>query len=99
LKQGEDYQVDVLIRDDRGAAIDTTGWSATAQIRNLEGGLVASFGLSFPAVGTARFALSALISGGMAPGRYLYDAKFIASTGQTRYYLEGDVLVAQAVTR
>jgi hypothetical protein len=98
FKQGEDYTVDIELRDDRGDLFDTTDWTGDSEIRTLDGALAGNFTVSFPGGGVARFALANTVTVTLAAKRYLSDARFTDAGGKAAYYLDGDVVVRARVT-
>jgi hypothetical protein len=98
FKQGEDYFVDIELRDDRGGLFDTTNWTCNSEIRTLDGALAGSFTVTFPGDGVARFSLSDTVTATLAAKRYLSDARFTNAGGQAAYYLDGDVVVRARVS-
>lgn len=104
LKQGEDYSVELDLRDGSNV-IDTTGWTGASAIVSLDGAVPLmpdqtpiSFQVTFPKTGTARLRLSPEQTAALTPRRYLTDAKFIDALGRPSYFLTGDVVVQQSYT-
>jgi hypothetical protein len=87
---------------ENGAAFDTNGSSAVAQIRKTyDGPLIASFTVTFgtpTSSGAMALTMSAVTSSSLSPGNYLYDVLLTKSTGYKIRALEGTVTVTPAIT-
>lgn len=104
LKQGENYSIDIDLKDSNGA-IDTTQWTGASAIKTLDGfapvdatNSPIAFTVAFPTTGTVRFSLAPALTAQLPAKRYLYDAKLSDSNGSPAYYLDGDVLVRRSYT-
>ena len=104
FKQGESYVIEIDLRDSNGL-IDTTGWTGESAIKTLDNeapydlnNQPIAFAVSFPTLGTARFALTSMQTSALPPKRYLYDARLVDDSGTPGYYLDGDVIVQRSQT-
>ena len=104
LKQGENYSIDIDIRDSNGL-INTTGWTGASAIKTLDkaapiglDNLPIAFAVAFPALGKVRFTLTPTQTDALPPKRYLYDALLVDASGTPGYYLDGDVIVQRSHT-
>lgn len=104
FKQGEDFQIDIDLRDPNGV-INTDGWLGSSSMQTLDdatpkdsNGDAIAFTVTFPVTGTVRLALPASKTVQLPAKRYLYDVKLTDASNAVAYYLEGDVNVRRSYT-
>lgn len=99
---GSNFSAIVTVRGSDGNPINLTNYTVASQIRKSYGSTTAySFNASiFEAVqGKVRVQLSAAQSGGIKPGRYLYDIEVTAPGGEKTRVVEGIVLITPEITK
>lgn len=101
IDQGADYSTTIEIRDDNGASVDITGFSANAMIRKaFSSSNTVAFQTTVDGVnGTITLSLPASNSAAMAAGRYVYDVVTTDLVAKKSRVVEGIVTIAASVTR
>lgn len=93
IVQGTDYSITLELKSPDGSTFDTTGYSATAPIVNLDYESVDSFDAEFPTTGSVTLSLPKERSALLSAKRYLFQLKLIDPDGKESVYLQGDVIV------
>lgn len=101
VDQGATYKVTLTIQQPGGTPVDLNGFTAYAQMKDVDGADVTAFAVDVVSpknLGRVNVSLTALQTALLAPGRYFYVFE-IESGGVVERVLEGFVLVAAGVTR
>jgi len=104
FKQGENYTIDIDLRDSNGP-INTAGWTGASALKTLDNAAPIgsdnqpiAFAVTFPTIGTVRFRLTPIKTAALPAKRYLSDALLMDASGTPAYYLDGDVIVRRSYT-
>lgn len=83
IKAGESYSQHGALADAAGDPIDLTGYTATSQVRTVDGDLVGALTVTIDtgSGGTMEIAASATETATWAPGSYVADIRFAAPGG------------------
>lgn len=107
VPQGATFRASWTLDDaDTGEPADWDGWSGRMQIRDNEGGLLATFAsqgsadgsLIFAADGNVTVTLPADFSATLTPGYGVFDLKLTDPDGSAWRVVQGGVQITQAVT-
>lgn len=87
--------------DAAGGEVDTTGWSFLCQLRDADGGLVATLTATStaPETGGLELGLTAEETGLLAPADYVWDLQATDALGSERTLAEGQLRVREDVSR
>lgn len=105
IKQGEDYDLELGIKDQNYAIQPITGWVVHMQIRTKPGGdMVAD--LSSPSGGIVvdgtngkiNISIPTAITRNFSLTRYQYDIQVVTPTPKTNYLMSGNVNVEPSIT-
>ena len=107
IDQGATWSVTVLYKDSAGAPINLTGYTAAMQVRQNYSSAEADLTLTSPAngivitalTGTVVITMSALQTGALDEGYYVYDVELTSSGGLVDRLIQGQLTVAPEVTR
>lgn len=107
IDQGATWSVTVLYKDSNGVAINLTGYTAAMQVRQQYSSETAELTLTSPAngivitplTGTIVITMTALQTGGLDEGYYVYDVELTSSGGLVDRLIQGQLTVAPEVTR
>ncbi|MBL1176878.1 hypothetical protein [Pantanalinema sp. GBBB05] len=98
VRQGEDYSVNLDLKNPDGTAFNNSGYTGASNIETLDGTIAASFTVSFPDTDTVTLSLSKTVTAALSPRRYIHDLKLTDAGGLTTYWIEGDVIVSKGVS-
>ena len=100
--QGSNFSSEITVTDVDDSPIDLTNYTARGQIRRT---YTSSNATSFtaainnPTSGIVSISLSAAITSGMKPGRYVYDIEIVSNTNVITRVIEGQFILTPSVTR
>lgn len=101
IEQGADYALELTIKDGTGAAINLTGATLQAHIRERwDGPKVAEFTVQVnnAAQGRAGLYMTGAASEGISPLAAFYDLLLIRATGVRQRVIQGAVNISHAIT-
>jgi hypothetical protein len=103
LYQGDDFQFNFVLKDSLGAALDLTGWSGLAQIKNKATGSAAETPALTVTVGTTNGTVNVSISSTgtdalQGDTEYKYDVQLTDAGGKKRTYIGGVITVTEDVS-
>lgn len=102
IDQGTDYTTSINITDDDGNPVDLTGYTGAAKMRkHYTSSNAVSFTVNIDAPeGNVALSLSAVQTGNIRAGRYVYDVELTETAANTVVrIIEGGVTVTPQVTR
>ena len=104
INAGSDFEHIFFLQDSAvNSVIDTTGYSASAQMRKWAGSATAtSFTAEFMqpyAVGKVKISLTDTQTSALKPGRYVYDVLITNPAGAKQRLVEGSIIVREGVTK
>ena len=102
IDQGSNFTADIDVTDSDGDALNLTGYSSGGQIRkSYSSTTYTAFTASISSVigGTVRIALSAVQTGALKAGSYVYDVEITSASGDITRVVEGQIEVTPGVTR
>lgn len=93
--------MNITLRDDQGALLNLTGFTAAASIRPTQQSETTYpfTPTTTPAQGLVALVLPSTISATLTPGTYVWDFQLTDASGNVRTYITGDVTVYDEVTR
>lgn len=103
IDQGSTYSISIELSDALGNSLDLTGYLVRAQLRKSYGSnsyteFTTSTGDN-PENGVITLSLSSEQTGGLRPGRYVYDIEIESQEEEVTRVLEGIITVTPEVTR
>lgn len=100
IDQGTDYSTSINVTDDDGNPVDLSLYSGAAQIRkHYSSSNSTSFTVTTDASGTVTISMDATTTGGIIPGRYVYDVELTSDANVVSRLVEGVATVTPQVTR
>lgn len=103
IDQGSDFTSTVTVEGSDGIVFNLTGYTARGQIRKSYTSMTAvnfSAVINAPTQGAIQLTLTAVQTGAMKAGRYLYDVEVVqTSTGKVIRVVEGQVEVNPRITQ
>jgi hypothetical protein len=102
IDQGVTFSNSITISDDYGNPVDLTGATLASQVRKSFISTTAwlfTITVTDPTNGVVVLSMTADQTGSMKPGRYVYDAQYTDSVGNTVRFLKGIVTIFPAATR
>jgi hypothetical protein len=107
IDQGATFSLQVVYKDENGVAINLTGYTAALQVRQNYYDTTAVVSLSSPsngititgATGTINITMTAVQTGALDEGFYVYDLEITSSGGIVTRLIQGQFTVSPEVTR
>jgi hypothetical protein len=103
LDQGTDFNMDLDLTNDNGAAINVTNYTFTSSIRKSFYSLNPTANLTVTIQsgpnGNITLSMNSAVSANVKPGRYLFDIKQVDSQNTTSRVVEGIITVNPQVTK
>lgn len=98
LWQGDAQSYDILVKDEAGEAIDLTGCTAQAVIRQgFSGPQTVAFDCIVVLPNKVELRMDSATSKAIVPGEYVWNFQITSPNGDVRTYLAGDAVVLPEV--
>lgn len=100
--KGDYFPFTVTVKDNAGVALNLTGYTARAQIRNPNDATQVwdfTANIPTPSNGEVQLTLTSPVSSTIPAGNYIWDFQVTDPSGNVRTYIAGDVRVYDEVTR
>lgn len=100
LYKGDYVELFVVVKDDANVAINLTGYTARASLKNnFSDSTPIDFDCAVTGItGQVRIYMSSAVSSTLVAGSYIWDFEIINDDDDSRTYLAGDVVVNDEVT-
>lgn len=100
IDQGTTFSTTFDIKDDAGAPLDLSTYTASAQIRkHYTSTNAVSFTVTANSSGVISLSLNSNATSNLTAGRYVYDVELVAPGNTTSRIVEGIVTLTPQVTR
>ena len=100
IPQGSDFEETFQSTESNGSASNLVGYSGEAMMKKHSGATSStSFSVTITGgTGEVSIAMTSGVTGGLSPGRYLYDVRLTSSTGAKSRLVEGMALVTAGIS-
>ena len=100
--QGADFESTFFVTKDNGSNFDLTGYSGASLIKkhyDSSTSTTMEVDITSPSsMGAVKISLTNAVTGGMHPGKYVYDVVLTSNTGIKSRVLEGVLTIVEGVT-